>query len=295
MNYKIKHWYGRIGNNLFQVCNAIHAAKKTKGIFELDLTHSFIAPCIHDFSEESDNKVEKEDTFVSEFFWLKKELPNIESPSWAAYRSLFLDHVSEDLYSKLGNEKNPIDLVIHVRSGDVFGKLFNKMGLLAETRALLRAVWRKLQNKSYVHPGYPQPPLAFYELILNSRHWENVVLVAEDKRNPVIDKILQRYPNVKYKKQNFEADLEVVLHAKNLVIGQGAFGLALALANRHIEGLFCPTNAWDLNGLILSGKVADINFYAYEMRNYLYDEPWTASRKQKQLMVSYDIANIRKA
>jgi hypothetical protein len=90
-------------------------------------------------------------------------------------------------------ELNPSNLYIYIRSGDIF-----------------------------IHPHklYAQPPLCFYEKIITSFRFKNILIISKDKNNPVINALLQRYSNIIYNKNSFKKDLSLLLYSYNLV---GAF------------------------------------------------------------------------
>lgn len=90
-------------------------------------------------------------------------------------------------------EVNLNNLYIYLRSGDIF-----------------------------IHPHqlYAQPPLCFYEKIINSFQFKNIIIISKDKNNPIIDALLQRHSNIIYNKNSFKKDLSLLLYSYNLV---GAF------------------------------------------------------------------------
>ena len=90
-------------------------------------------------------------------------------------------------------ELNPSNLYIYIRSGDIFIR---------------------------PHKLYAQPPLCFYEKIITSFRFKNILIISKDKNNPVIDALLQRYSNIIYNKNSFKKDLSLLLYSYNLV---GAF------------------------------------------------------------------------
>ena len=61
---------------------------------------------------------------------------------------------------------SPNSLVIHLRGGDIFCR---------------------------GHYAYVQPPISFYEKIIESRSWEKVYLISEDTRNPCYNAIVEKY------------------------------------------------------------------------------------------------------
>ena len=45
---------------------------------------------------------------------------------------------------------------------------------------------------------YAQPPLCFYEAILNNFKFNNIYIISKDNNNPVIEKLINYYSNIKY-------------------------------------------------------------------------------------------------
>ena len=88
---------------------------------------------------------------------------------------------------------DPNTLFIYIRSGDIFN-VFCK--------------------------GYFQPPLCFYHRILNIFKFQNITIIAENKNNPVIDKLLVQFPNIFYKNNSLKNDISYLVYSYNLV---GAF------------------------------------------------------------------------
>lgn len=88
---------------------------------------------------------------------------------------------------------NRNDLYIYIRSGDIF----------------LRA-----------HPNYSQAPLCFYQKILDKYAFRNIFIIAENKNNPIIDKLLNLYPNIIYNKNTLIIDISYLTQAYNIVGGK---------------------------------------------------------------------------
>ena len=88
-------------------------------------------------------------------------------------------------------KNNRNDLYIYIRSGDIF----------------LTA-----------HPNYSQAPLCFYQKILVT--FRNIYIIAENKNNPIIDKLLNLFPNVVYNKNPLLIDISYLVQAYNIVGGK---------------------------------------------------------------------------
>jgi len=165
---------------------------------------------------------------------------------------------------RLGAE-NADRLVIHLRSGDVF--------------------WLN------PHPAYGQPPLGFYQLVLNYREWSEVVLVAEDETNPCFEEILalcreKKTPTRITGKNLSDAILEVS-RAQNVVFSAGTFCPAicwLAPLNRRVFHFGdSPTHSLELDSA---------NFVLVKDKNGHYVSSvmggnWANTPEQRKLMVDY--------
>ena len=90
-------------------------------------------------------------------------------------------------------KNNRNDLYIYIRSGDIF----------------LTA-----------HPNYSQAPLCFYQKILVKYAFRNIYIIAENKNNPIIDKLLNLFPNVVYNKNPLLIDISYLVQAYNIVGGK---------------------------------------------------------------------------
>ena len=106
----------------------------------------------------------------------------------------------------------PNDLYIHIRSGDVF-------------------------NPKY-EGNYAQPPLCFYQNIINNFEFKNIYIIAENKNNPVIDEILKEFPKVIYQQNSFSLDIAYLSNAYNLVASVSSFLLVVVKFNDNLIKYF---------------------------------------------------------
>ena len=110
-------------------------------------------------------------------------------------------------------ETNLNDLYIHIRSGDIF-----------------------VDN---INPFYAQPPLCFYDKIINNYKFENIFILSENKNNPVIDVLLNKYPNIQYvHNDDLRIDISYILNAYNLVSSPTSFTTALINLSNNLRILF---------------------------------------------------------
>jgi hypothetical protein len=170
----------------------------------------------------------------------------------------------------------PLDrnhLVIHIRSGDVF-------------------------KSNHPHPGYGQPPLAFYEKIVQSFGWEQITIVCEDTLNPVIDAlhtlVSSHYPaitiNIRHG-QSLEDDICFMLAAVNLVGGRGSFIPSIAVLSPNISTLYLWHS--DNQGLGIEG----ITLFLLRDKSGSFtakclSQNWANTDEQTSAMLNYPIDDI---
>lgn len=198
--------------------------------------------------------------------------------------------VTDDLTGEIGSmaqvlsfaDKGPLDkniLVIHIRSGDVFS------------------------SQGRFHKGYGQPPLAYYTKIINEVLPEKVVLVFENKTNPVIDALekwcAKNIIDLEEVSGNLKDDIEYLLQAKTVVASNGTFIPVISCLSRHLENLylFHPLRknfVYDFCNKILR-KDLGINVVYDRVGKYssdILDHNWKNTDDQKALMLSYPEQNL---
>ena len=158
-------------------------------------------------------------------------------------------------------------LYIHIRSGDIFYNMINIY--------------------------YAQPPLCFYNKILHNYNFSKVYLISIDNNNPVIEKLINQYPNIIYKKNTLEYDISLLLNAFNIVSSISSFLNLIIQLNYNLKFL------WDYNIYKTSEKILLLHYdlYRYPHNNFTIFrmEPtskyrtlmyfWKNNNKQKKLMI----------
>lgn len=180
----------------------------------------------------------------------------------------FRDHCELDSTHK---EDSLRTLTIHIRSGDIF-------------------------SESAVHPGYGQPPLAFYQESISHYNPDRVILVYENSLNPVINPLI-RYLNslsVQYKIQsstNLRGDIEALINARALAVGFGTFARGVICFNSVLETVYT------FNGMISRAYLPQKSerplstFAIYDRKGEyikaIMSNNWFNTPEQRDLMISY--------
>jgi len=107
------------------------------------------------------------------------------------------------------------DLYINIRSGN---DIFKKNG--------------------YIQDTYFQPPLCFYQTIISMFNFNNIYIISNGIENPVINKLLKIYNNIKYFHGTVEEDVAIILSAKNLVLPCSSFSVELIKISDELKNLF---------------------------------------------------------
>ena len=89
------------------------------------------------------------------------------------HHEMRLSVLKEEIMSNVPKYKSdPNYLYIHIRNVDIFIKIIN--------------------------PNYSQPPLCFYQKIINENNFTNIFLLSNGHENPCVDTSLKLYPNIKF-------------------------------------------------------------------------------------------------
>jgi len=167
------------------------------------------------------------------------------------------------LHTTTSLDKNSI--LLHIRSGDIF-------------------------KDGGTHADYLPPPLSYYVNILKQNEYKTIYLVCEDTKNPVIDQLLQLYPNIIFKLQNLEDDINLILNAPNIVMSIGSFIPSLLLFSDSIKTLYIPSHNYYLfrnHDLFIYNidaiHIVDISKY------YAILGPWKNTVIQRNLLLTYAI------
>ena len=179
-------------------------------------------------------------------------------------------YIKEEILKNLPEVNiDPDDLYIYLRTGDIF---------------------------SYcVVPSYAQPPLCFYEKIINNHKFKNIYIIAYDKRHVVFEPLIKKYPKIIYHKNSLEYDIYLLTHCYNIALATSSLAISSIKFNDNLKNVF----EYDILRLydkfiFLHHHVYkfDINYKIYSMKpseNYRSKMFfWTNSKEQRNLMLEDD-------
>ena len=162
------------------------------------------------------------------------------------------------------------DLYIHIRSGDIF------------------------LNSSNIY--YSQPPLCFYQKIIDENKYNNIYLFSNGYENPIINRLFKIYPKIKYINNNEQLAIAIIINAYNLVISTSTFPITLIWLNNNLKNLYLY-NLLNLEYLrIINDNFKYVNYNIYKMEpsetyNRIMNKKWKKSKEQIDLMLKENCKN----
>jgi hypothetical protein len=261
MNIHIEKWECRLGNNIKQLINVI--------MIGLHYNYNIIMPYHKFFNTTNiiinENINEKCPRLTDKYnFLLKHRIKDINM------NSLFnnLGHIIKmkqilNSCCNINNSLNALDendIVIHIRSGDIFSK--------------------------YPHPLYIVPPLSYYVNILNKQNFDNIYLIAEDRKNPCVNELLKLYPNIHFKIQSFKNDIELILRTQNIITSYGTMVPSLLMFSKYIKHIYTTNYANSHLYSMYDNTQTHISNYSHY---YTLMKPWKNTPQQQNIMIKYNM------
>ena len=182
-------------------------------------------------------------------------------------------YIKDEVLRNLPNVTvEPNDLYIHIRGGDIF--------------------------KYVPLKTYSQPPLCFYEKVINSKKNKNIYIISVDKRNPVLSPLINKYPNIIFQSNQFEYDISLLAHSYNVVLSISSFSISAIKFNDNLKNVY----EFDIYHLCEMFIHLHHYVYKYDKKYFIYSmKPsekykskmfsWRKSSKQRILMVEDNCPN----
>ena len=169
------------------------------------------------------------------------------------------------------------DLIIHFRSSDIFQHV----------------------NDSNYAPDYAQPPLCFYETILQKFKFDKIYIIsADDIYNPVIKKLKKKYPRIIYHNNPLDVDISFLARGYKIVGSISSFLISSIKLNNNLKYL------WEYDIYPMSGKLYHFHhllfnikrkYIIYQMKpSNVYKNKmivWKCSKEQLKIMLNDKCSN----
>ena len=167
---------------------------------------------------------------------------------------------------------DPEALYIHIRGGDIF--------------------------QSFPSQYYAQPPLCFYEKLINNGRFKKIHIVSMDTSNVVINVLTKKYKNIIHNMNNMEYDLSLLSHAFHIALSVSTFVVSAIKLNDYLKDI------WEYDIMRLSEKLLFLHHHLYKMKikykiytmkpSFVYASKmffWQKTHDQIKLMLEDDCPN----
>ena len=271
-NYALSFVPTHLGNTLLAISNILYIAEKTasKVVFpsnsnSLDVLLIDNSNILYDFRNDTTSLCSRF-YFVDYFFNTSSTFLGVNLSSNTildksrALKAYLKPHIRIKIIPMQRGT-----LVIHIRSGDI---------MLGEGS----------------HPGYAQPPLAFYQKIISSENFSQIIVVTEDHNNPTADALAKWNNQVTFSTGLIHDDVAAILGASHLVLSYGTFSWMLSLISDTLSQLYVPCMPY----CSLTWNCDDIPVAAacYTFPGFTKNGEWHNTRTQRQHMLSYNISDV---
>jgi hypothetical protein len=259
----VSHWYGRLGNNIQQICNGI-LYSQINGDGFVSLQHDLI-------DQVTVNHEGKTMLRPNRFFHYNTQNKDFDIPIDYLYENIgkvAKQYVVPNFKFSIEKSFDDDTLVIHIRSGDIFSHEHNPP-----------------------HDYVPNP--LYYYLNLIEEYDKIIVVTESDNHNPIIDK-LRKIEKVTVQSNSVGEDFATLMRAKNLASsGTGTFAVAAALCSSNIKNFYCTDLYLDehLNPEMIM-KCEGIKVYMMELKNYIQLKNWKNDEEQRKFILEYKNENI---
>jgi hypothetical protein len=245
--------YGRLGNCIIQIINCIieNIYKYKHRYINLNLLKnkglsSYVLmkfPDLLEFDFSDQNEI------IEGIFW------NIESKISKEQKNEIIDmYIKKYIdYELLDNKEINYDndLIIHIRSGDVF-------------------------NKNFPLNYYTQPPYSFYKKIIEENNFKNIYILSENfNLNPVINKLLENYNNLQILSNDLDTDFKIMLNSQYFVNSNSTLSFVVNLLSKNKKMVYTSfiyeseiLKYQYLNSTNYYKYLDCTNYYNYEIKTY---------------------------
>ena len=137
-------------------------------------------------------------------------------------------------------------------------------------------------------PHYGQPPLSFFQFVVNSAAWAHIRIVTQDNRNPTlgafINWLADRGTSYELLEQGSADDVRVLFQSRAVCAPTGSFVPAIVNMSPHIQ------EVWRFEGInfpMSSKRVRSIADRREDYRNSILANNWHNTPEQVSMMMTY--------
>jgi len=276
--FQIKDLKVRVGNILTCLENLLLIAKNTKSIARIrrfNDANILLLKQNSEFDFRSNNVINCNKIVTTGRNFLNKnpfhEKMFIDKDKWCLkYLRGLIKKVP--LHSNINNDT----LVIHIRGGDIFRK-----------------------KPPHVHAHFYQPPFSFYKHIIQNSNHSDIIIISQKKyRNPMVNKLLSYYPNIRLSDGDYFSDVNIILNAVHFVSARSSFSFMLSRLSKNLKSVyFWGDDHWrwrewppNHNNCLSDNKLSITRFSSDD---YIQVGEWQNTRDQHIMMDAFPIEKIR--
>lgn len=304
MNELSFQYNARYGNNIICIINALYVHENTPGSYLVIPARGKILSRIIDFHQvysanELNNiflnqKNDTKKTNLGKIYWWKKNglfygLLRVSFEKRLEYKNLICNRILDlkDTSDTIIPEK---DLLIHIRAGDI--------------------------HRKGAHRSYAQPPVSFYEKIIEENTFDKIHILSENNNNFVSNLLISIFGQDRVKviqEPCYKKAFNIIRCSKNICTSTSSFCTTASLLKpdslltKNIftyEYVCYQEGFWrfaDLFDDIL--KRPGYNFIIYDFKNYPFMiknnnkfdiTNWSYDENTKKIMINYSKNNIIK-
>ena len=137
--------------------------------------------------------------------------------------------------------------------------------------------------------GCIMPPLSYYKDIIDEKSFDQIIIISDDDKNPVIKELLKLYPNIQYTKEDLVTNVQYILGCKNIIEGYGTLTQEVLQMSNNIKNIYHPS--YQYTSLFLK-KRDNVTYHSTDLDDYRISVvPWRNTQEQLQSMLNYNILN----
>ena len=107
-------------------------------------------------------------------------------------------------------------------------------------------------------------------MILDSQNFDKIIIVCEDRINPVVNNLLKLYPNAIHNNNNLVNDIKIILTTQYLIMSCGTFIPSLMKISKNIKKLYTTS------------------LFTKELQEYYkHNRPWINNEVQRKFITNY--------
>jgi hypothetical protein len=237
--------YGRLGNNIIQIINCVseNLYKYKHDNIDIRLLKEKNKIILKNFPDYLLFDFPPNNEVIKNTFWLhltihKNQINFIINNFIKPYINYIIEN--ENTYG-INFDK---DLIIHIRSGDIF-------------------------NKNFPLDQYIQPPYSFYKNIIEKENFEYIYIFSENYNiNPIIPKLLENYNNIKFISNDLDIDFILMLNSHYFVPSYSSLSMAINNLSNYKEKIYI-SYMWTKGYNNFNYEYYDYkDYFAYKSKSY---------------------------